>query len=512
MAEILQTSNDYIIKTRDNGEIKLDVGPASGTGVVRVTANLVVEGETTTVQSQELAIQDNMITLNSGETGNGVSLNVSGLEVDRGFSAPSARNPYAVFRFNETDDAWEIVERDTSARFNNSALRLKTILTDSFTDGGDLTLIGAGTGVVKVDGTTDYHLNVSGDNDIPNKKFVDVAINNRLPNNRIQRDDTYVIAQDVDGGAQGNAIMHLGTSTINSRGIGYVPGDELIINEGTRIRDAKFQVDTVDAQGRILTVIMTDHGRFSALPASRINVQTITNSIAGNGATFDLLYNVAEVSLTNKGNDYASATVNFVDNGGQIRVATATATIDLNPFSATYRQIDSVTITDGGNYQDIPGVTFSAGLNASLPESQVQVVVENNPVATFYSNRSLFGELEILGNTITNNNTNSNIVLRTQGTASVEIPRALQYNFTGEVVPFISGATLMYGNMDETVSAQRTPGGTGLYFNNSKQTLAWQEWVTNNPDPNITTGNLVQYPAENELISKQRALAFSMLF
>jgi hypothetical protein len=103
-------------------------------------------------------------------------------------------------------------------------------------------------------------------------------------------------------------------------------------------------------------------------------------------------------------------------------------------------------------------------------------------------------------------------VLRTQGTASVEIPRALQYNFTGEVVPYITGATLMYGDTDESVSAQRTPGGTGLYFNNSKQTLSWQQWVTNNPDSNINTGNLVQYPAKNELISKQRALAYSMLF
>jgi len=512
MAEVLQTSNDLILKSRPGGEIKLDVGPSSGSGVVRVTASLVVEGQTTTVNSQQLAVQDNMITLNAGETGNGVTLGVSGIEVDRGFITGTTRNPYAVFRFNETDNSWEIVERDTTSRYSNSALRVKSILTDSFTDGGDLTLIGSGSGVVKVDGTVNYHLNVSGDNDIPNKKYVDVTINNRQPNNKIQRDDTYVIAQDVDGGAEGVAIMHLGTSTINNQGINYAPGDQLVINEGTRVRDATFNVDTVDAQGRILTVTMTDHGRFSALPASGTNVQTITNSVAGSGATFDLLYNVAEIQLLNRGNDYDSVTVGFTNNGGQIRVATATATIDTDPFSVTYRQIDTVTVTDGGNYSDIPGVTFSAGINASLPESQVQVVVEGQSVATFYSNRSLFGDLEVFGNTITNNNTNSNIVLRTQGTASVEIPRALQYNFTGEVVPHISGATLMYGDMDETVSAERTPGGTGLYFNNSKQTLSWQEWVTNNPDQNITTGNLVQYPAKNELISKQRALAYSMLF
>jgi hypothetical protein len=512
MAEVLQTSNDYTIKVRNNGEIKLDVGPSNGTGVVRVTAGLIVEGQTTTVNSQELAVQDNMITLNNGESGNGVTLNVSGIEIDRGFSAPSVRNSYAVFRFNETGDTWEIVDRDTSSRFTNSSLRVRTIKTDSFTDGGDLTLIGSGTGVIKVDGTTDYHLNVSGDDDIPNKRFLDIAINNRQPNNKIKRDDTYVIAQDVDGGAQGVAIMKLGTATINNDGIGYQPLDELVVSEGTRARDAKFRVDTVDGTGQILTVTMLDHGRFTALPASRFNVQTTTNSIGGTGATFDFDYSIAEVSLTNKGNDYDSATVNFVDNGGTQRVGTATATIDLVVSSVTYRQIDTVTVTDGGSYFDIPGVTFSAGLNSSLTESQVQVVVDNNPIATFYSNRTQLGDLEFLGNEITNNNTNSNIVLRTQGTASVEIPRALQYNITGEVIPYIAGASLMYGDLDESSSAQRTPGGTGLFFNNSKQTLAWQQWVTNNPDPNLTTGNLIQYPAKNELISKQKALAFSMLF
>lgn len=512
MAEILQTSNDYKIKTRTGGEITLDVGSASSGGTVKVTGNLLVEGDTTTVESQQMTIEDNIITLNKGEAGNGVTLGVSGIEIDRGFSAPSVANPLAVFRFNETDNTWEIIERNVSTvSFNNSAIKVKKIATDSFTDGGDLTLIGAGTGVVKVDGTTNYHLNVSGDDDIPNKKYVDVAINVREPLNRIQRDDTYVIVQDTSGGAAGNVIMAIGQTDINSKGTGYAPGDELILNEGTRIRDARLTVDTVDGVGGILTFTVSDSGLFSALPTSRLNVSTITNN-AGNGATFDLFYNVSEVELTNAGNDYQSVTVSFTDNGGQVRVATATASIDLDPNSPTFRQIETVTVTDGGNYTDIPSVVFSAGINASLPESQAQVVVDGNIVATFYSNRSQLGDLEVLGNTISNNNTNENIVLRTQGTAAVEIPRALQFNYTGEVVPHIVGATLVYGDLDETVSAEPSTGGTGLYFSNSKQTLSWQEWATNNSDTNINGGNLTAYPPKNELISKQRALAFSMLF
>lgn len=78
MAEILQTSNDYKIKTRRGGEITLDVGTASSGGTVKVTGNLLVEGDTTTVESQQMTIEDNVITLNKGEAGNGVTLGVSG--------------------------------------------------------------------------------------------------------------------------------------------------------------------------------------------------------------------------------------------------------------------------------------------------------------------------------------------------------------------------------------------------------------------------------------------------
>ena len=50
------------------------------------------------------------------------------------------------------------------------------ILTNSITLGGDLYSINSGTGVVNVSGTADYETNVTEDDDIPNKKYVDDAI------------------------------------------------------------------------------------------------------------------------------------------------------------------------------------------------------------------------------------------------------------------------------------------------------------------------------------------------
>ena len=91
---IVQTGVDnYVIKVEDGGNIQFDVG---ATGNVTVTGDLAVQGETTSIGSSELVIEDNTITLNSGETGNGVTLGTSGIIIDRGVPQD------AQFFFNES--------------------------------------------------------------------------------------------------------------------------------------------------------------------------------------------------------------------------------------------------------------------------------------------------------------------------------------------------------------------------------------------------------------------------
>lgn len=87
--KVLKTSLDYKIESAGNitvastpgGTITIDTGSA---GTTYVTGNLNVQGTTTTVNSTVVDIADNIIILNSGETGSGVSLNISGIEIDRG--------------------------------------------------------------------------------------------------------------------------------------------------------------------------------------------------------------------------------------------------------------------------------------------------------------------------------------------------------------------------------------------------------------------------------------------
>jgi hypothetical protein len=153
MGQVVQINGDYTIKARRPGGAKItfDTGPG---GSVSVTGDLQVLGTTQTFNSQ--VISDVILVLNRGETGAGVTLRRSGLEIDRGSL------DRADFLFDENVNAWTITHKLTDGTYSyvNSNLQLRNILTDANTDNGDLTLINTGTGVVKVAGTNAYETRV----------------------------------------------------------------------------------------------------------------------------------------------------------------------------------------------------------------------------------------------------------------------------------------------------------------------------------------------------------------
>jgi hypothetical protein len=71
-------------------------------GTVRVYGNLDVVGNTTYIESTNTQIKDALITLNQGETGAGVTVVYSGVEVERGSS------PNVIIRWNEGTGKWEL--------------------------------------------------------------------------------------------------------------------------------------------------------------------------------------------------------------------------------------------------------------------------------------------------------------------------------------------------------------------------------------------------------------------
>lgn len=323
MAQFLQTNGDYTIKTYEGGIITLDTGPRIGQ--IKVTGNLVVEGDTLTVSAENLDVQDNIIRLNVGETGPGISLRYSGLEIDRGTVDPVS------FYYDENDDSFNIATGSVeggAVNYASSQLRLRSILTNSDTDSGDLTLIGTGAGVVKVAGTTNYEQQITDDDDIPNKKYVDDSIRDN-PTFQIIDDNTRVIISEKD---VADSLQYLEDET------GY----------------------------------------------------------------------------------------------------------------------------------------------STFGESGVSVVVDGILNAQFFTNRTVIQDIEILGNEITNNDTNANVFVRTQGTGKLQTNYAIELEEIAVTPAFVSGSTIIHAC---------TPGigGSGIVFVGSDG-------------------------VSDELISKNKALLLSMLF
>ena len=92
-------SSNYIIKT------PLDTGSniTLSTDNVYVVGNLYVEGDTTYVSSNNLTITDNVIVLNQGQPGAGITKGNAGIIIDRG------SQPYAQLQFNQAGgNVWQI--------------------------------------------------------------------------------------------------------------------------------------------------------------------------------------------------------------------------------------------------------------------------------------------------------------------------------------------------------------------------------------------------------------------
>src|SRR6056300_179425 len=212
MAQFLQSNGDYTVKTQSGGVITLDVGPPSAGGYVTVTSNLIVEGDTLTVEAENLNVKDNIIQLNFGEAGAGVSLRYSGLQIDRGTLSPAS------LFWDENDDSFNLATGSPETTFNyDTTLRLKKITTDTVSP--DLELIGYGTGVITVAGTVNYENQVTDDDDVPNKKYVDDSIRDN-PTFQIIDENTRVIVSDKEvSGSLQYLIDNTGYSTFGESAV-----------------------------------------------------------------------------------------------------------------------------------------------------------------------------------------------------------------------------------------------------------------------------------------------------
>ena len=92
MAAVKKLNTSYTIDTTD----------------VIITGNLTVQGSQTAIQTTNTTLKDNIIVLNDGEVGAGVTLGSAGIAVARGSLANVA------LRWNESVDKWQVTNDGTT--------------------------------------------------------------------------------------------------------------------------------------------------------------------------------------------------------------------------------------------------------------------------------------------------------------------------------------------------------------------------------------------------------------
>jgi len=173
MSKVVRVSDtDYKITVETGGTIVLDTGvntpiaPAGWIGGVIITGDLRVLGNTTTVDTINLAIEDNIILLNKGEAGSGITEGSAGIQIQRSENSASLAFPDAQILYDEGADEFVLKYTNNtliplkinSIRTNNSDLEINTGLT--------------GSGVISVSGVPDYELRATDPDDIPNLQWV----------------------------------------------------------------------------------------------------------------------------------------------------------------------------------------------------------------------------------------------------------------------------------------------------------------------------------------------------
>jgi hypothetical protein len=234
----VQNGNLKFLVTNDatpaSATITLDTGARTGTTVI--TGDLVVQGTTTTVESNNTTITDNILVLNQGETHNYVTLQYSGIQISRGYN-------------NTYGDAQIVYNEKTSINSDGTVVLRYTIggtyiplETNKIDSGGqDLTLYSGASGVVGVFGTTDYKARVVDDNALTNKGYVDYAIdlyfNTHFPG-QIQATNTRVTVTETPAPEIGFVLANSLKATINSSGFTIDSNINLSYNSITNLSGA----------------------------------------------------------------------------------------------------------------------------------------------------------------------------------------------------------------------------------------------------------------------------------
>jgi len=268
-------STNSLILTDDAVQINSDIS---------ISGNLVVSGNTTTLNTEVLTVEDNILILNSGVTG-APSLN-AGIEVQRGTSNN------VVIRWNENLDKWQLTNDGT----NYVNINENVSNANSWSTARTITLSGDATGSISIDGTTNVTLettvvNDSHDHTASTLTFelndaTDVTISNPTSNNFLK----------YNGNAWINNPITIGADTVGN----YV--ESLVAGTGITLTNA------TAAEGGTPTIAVTantfdSYGAAAAAQSAAVaHADTVSGTAYSNAVTYvnnRVLNDISDVAISN---------------------------------------------------------------------------------------------------------------------------------------------------------------------------------------------------------------------
>ena len=308
-----------------NGNVEATTGTSNFNDVV-VAGNLTVTGTTTNIETTNTNITDNVITLNQGETGAGVTLTTSGIEIERGTSP----NRSLVWTENfggkwlVTDDATLLANR-LEANYLVGSLSVSTddlVMTDgNVTATGTLTM--GGNGLVQiVSVTTDIELLPVGKVKIDGNLEVTGTFDGDVTGS-VFGDDSTIIVDGINGTLNGNL-----TGNVTGDVTGDITTNSIVSTSGNIVIEADNYV-IIDS---------ANNGQINIGQASGVGNILLGN--ADNGTDVNINGNVnmdSGTTLTLTGVSVTDAAFNLTGNidGSDLTVGATATTIEIGNSGST---------------------------------------------------------------------------------------------------------------------------------------------------------------------------------
>lgn len=418
-------NNDILIIP--NGTGKVGIGQLTPTEILHVDGNaiitgtLTVQGATTTVSTTNTFVSDSVMTLNSGETANGVSGNVAGFEVDRGENS-GVDNALARFVFDDSDDKFKTQMETGSGTgsYNAAGLVASTIEGTTGTFSGD---VAVDTDTLFVDVSTDRvginvasptealdvtgSIKASADIEIGGNADVEGRLNGNLTTkvqnetgSTLSKGSPVYIASTHASGRPQVALTDADTSSNKYPSIGLVYADISTGSQGYALTfgvvedvPASFFVGTDPSAGDTIYISATEGKLTVDRPSgntvkvqnigriTKTNVNVSANSgtahilVQGPGRVNDIPNDVGDEDIV-----AAASATNYTPSASTVEghlagIDTALGTIDTD----TVR-----TVTAGGNtLAASETLAFTAGSNVTISESAGAVTIASTDTNTF---------------------------------------------------------------------------------------------------------------------------------